>query len=55
MPLSTEGSGIDLLPSVRSQGRGTNLGGGGGRERYLLTCPYPLKVQACRPQNSYSV
>ena len=26
-------------------------GGGGGGRRELLSCPYPLKVQACPPRD----
>ena len=34
--------------SVRGVGWG-GVGEGGGGE--LLTCPYPLKIQACAPRN----
>ena len=46
MPISTEGLG---MPTKRPKTGYPVWGGGGGRE--LLTCPYPLKVQARLPRD----
>ena len=50
MPMSTEGSGMSTMRPKTGWGPGT--GGGGWRGVWgveLLTCPCPLKVQACPP------
>ena len=48
MPISTEGSSMPTMrPKTGSPVSGQEGGGGGKRE--ILTCPYPLKVQARPP------
>ena len=41
---------ISVSDSVTKRFPSHSLWGGGGR-RELLTCPYPLKVQACPPRD----
>ena len=53
IPVSTEGSGMPTtrpktFSGLGSRSRRRSVEGGGGE---LFTCPYPLKIQACPPQD----